>query len=126
MLVLTKEDVFLNAHLKLREVERYGINFDFAKWDVLSCVWLGLQVAGSGYNGARLSVAQENRINQSVDRSPVICKVQDHFYSTYLLMLEVYSTGTFMQLMTKILMILSWCAIYMNWNFLWARTFLLH
>jgi len=40
MLVLTKEDVFLNAHLKLQEVERYGCNCDFTKWDVWSCVWL--------------------------------------------------------------------------------------
>jgi len=47
------------------------------------------------------------RINQSVDKLPVICKVQDHLYSPYLLILEVNSTSTFMQLMTKILMMLS-------------------
>ena len=51
--------------------------------------------------------ARTLRINQSVDKFPIICKVQDHFYSLYLLILEVYSTSTFMQLMTKILMILS-------------------
>jgi len=47
------------------------------------------------------------RINESVDKLPIICKVQDHLYSPYLLILEVNSTSTFMQLMTKIVMMLS-------------------
>jgi hypothetical protein len=47
------------------------------------------------------------RTNQSVGKLPIICEVQDHFYSPYLLILELYSTSTFMQLMTKILLMLS-------------------
>lgn len=35
------------------------------------------------------------RANQSVVKLPIICKVQDHFYIPYLLILEVYSISTF-------------------------------